>query len=154
MKITKIINKLNTSALLLSLFFCSIQNAAAECAAGSVTVKGPLYTVTMDANRLVTFQKQIGTIVKKAALRSDCVSYTTYTISGTNGLTHLEGTQLLLSGKNDFTSPTPAAIYLPVINGSIDRTVTASGAQTGINSDPISIYQGSTLVMKVKQPWK
>lgn len=138
----------------LAVLFCIAQDAYAGCAAGSITLRSSLYIVTVDASRLLTYQQQIGTVVKKAALRSDCVGYTTYTISGTQNLPYPDGTQLLLLGKNDFTSSTPAPIYFTVVNGSINKTVTASGAQTGINSDPFSIYLNSTMVMRVKQPWK
>ncbi|ESS69683.1 hypothetical protein MGMO_129c00030 [Methyloglobulus morosus KoM1] len=154
MKTTNIIRNLSFSLFVLSLLFSNNQSAFASCASGSVTLKAPLYAVTIDANRLVTYQQLLGNVVKKAALRSDCVGYTTYTISGTKNLPYPNGTQFLLIGKNDFTSPTPAAIYLAVANGSIDTTVTASGAQTGINSDSFSIYLNNSMVMKVKQPWK
>lgn len=138
----------------LGLLFGFGRNANAQCVAGSVTLKGPLYTVTVDASNLITYQQQIGTVTKKATLRSDCVGFTTYTISGTRNLPYSNGTQLLISGKTNFNSPTPAPLYLTVNNGSIDATVTASGAQTGINSDPFRIYFSSLLVMQVKQPWR
>ncbi len=153
MKTTEIISKLNLNLLALSVFFCCAHNADAACVAGSITLRAPLYIVSVDANRLLTYRQQIGTVVKKAALRSDCVGYTMYTISGTQNLPYPEGTQFLLMGKNDFTTPTPTAIYLYENNGSIDKTITASGAQTGSNSDSFSIYLGSSMVMKVKQPW-
>jgi len=151
---TKKPHNLNLSLFALSLLIISgIQSAYASCAAGSVTLRAPLYAVTVDpATRLVTYHEPaIGTVEKRAALRSDCVGYTTYTISGTR---NISGTQFLLMGKNDFTSSTPAAIYLNVVNGSIDSAVTAAGAQTGINSDSFAVYSGSAMVMKVKQPWK
>lgn len=148
------INKLYLILLVLGVLFFGAQSAYAGCVSGSVTLRSSLYIVTVDASRLLTYQQQVGTVVKKAALRSDCVGYTTYTISGTQNLPYPDGTKLLLMGKNDFTSPTPAPIYLTVVNGSINKTVTASGAQTGINSDPFSIYLNSTMVMRVKQPWK
>jgi hypothetical protein len=150
---TKKLHNLNLGLFALSLLIISgIQSAYASCAAGSYTYRAQLYAVTVDsATRLITYHEQIGNVEKRAALRSDCVGYTTYTISGTR---NISGTQFLLMGKNDFTSSTPAAIYLNVVNGSIDTTVTAAGLQTGINSDPFAIYSGSAMVMKVKQPWK
>jgi hypothetical protein len=154
MKTTKLINHLCLSIFLIGLLISGIQRAEAACVSGSVTVKAPLYTVTVDASRLLTYQQQIGTVVKKAVLRSDCVGYTIYTISGTQNLPYNDGTQFVILGKNNFNSPTPAALFLSVVNGSINTTVTASGAQTGINSDPFSIYLNSTMVMRVKQPWK
>lgn len=140
--------------LALGLSFGFAQNASAQCASGSVTLKAPLYTVTVDASNLLTYQQQIGTVTKKATLRADCVGFTTYTVSGTKNLPYANGSQLLISGKNNFNSPTPAALYLTVNNGSIDGTVTASGAQTGINFDPFRLYFSSLLVMQVKQPWR
>ncbi len=136
------------------LSFCSGQSAWAGCAAGSITLRAPLYTVSVDASRLLTYKSEIGTVVKKAVLRSDCVGYTTYTISGTSGLNYANGTALLVMGRNDFTSPTPKALYVYANNGSVDSTVTASGAATGLNSDPFSIYKGSVMEMRVKQPWR
>lgn len=130
------------------------QHALAGCAAGSITLKAPLYTVSVDASRLLTYQSLIGTVVKKAVLRSDCVGYTTYTVSGTSGLNYANGTALLVMGRNDFTSSTPKAIYIYANNGSVDSSFTASGAQTGINSDALSIYNGASMVMRVKQPWR
>lgn len=138
----------------LGLMFGFSQQANAQCAAGSITLKAPLYTVTISASNLITYQQQIGNVTKKATLRSDCVGFTTYTVSGTKNLPYANGTQLLISGKNNFNSPTPAPLYLTVNNGSIDGTVTASGAQTGINSDPLPIYFGPLQVMRVKQPWR
>lgn len=154
MKTTTRLSNLNLNFIVLSLFLIGSQRAEAACTAGSITLKAPLYTATVDASRLLTYQQLIGSVVKKAVLRSDCVGYTTYTISGTRNLPYNEATQLVLLGKNDFTSPTPAALFLTVLNGSIDKTVTASGAQTGINSDPFSIYLNTSMVMRVKQPWK
>lgn len=153
MKTTAITRKLNLNYLVLSMLLSCSHSAYAGCVAGSVTLRAPLYIVSVDANKLLTYQQQIGTVVKKAALRSDCVGYTMYTISGTQNLPYPEGTQFLLMGKNDFTTSTPTALYLTVNNGSIDKTVTASGAQTGSNSDSFSIYLGLSMVMKVKQPW-
>ena len=151
---TKNPHNFNLSLFALSLLIISgIQSAYAGCQPGSFTLKAPLYAITMDSSRLVTYQQLLGNVVKKAALRSDCVGYTTYTISGTKNLPYPDGTQFVLMGKNDFTSTTPAAIYLTVANGSFDTTVIASGAQTGINSDSFGIYLNN-MVMKVKQPWK
>lgn len=154
MKTAKILSKLYLNLIVLGLLFSIAQGAGAACVSGSVTLKAPLYKVMVDASRLITYQQLIGNVVKKAALRSDCVGYTTYTITGTKNLPYNDGTQFVLLGKNVFNSPSPAAIFLTVVNGSIDTTVTASGAQTGINSDPFSIYLGSTMTMRVKQPWK
>ncbi len=154
MKSTHLIKNLTLNLFVLGLFFSSVQNSHAGCVAGSVSVKAPLYIVTVDASRLLTYQQQIGTVAKKAVLRSDCVGYTIYTISGTQNLPYAEGTQFVVLGKNNFNTPTPTALFLPVVNGSINTAVTASGAQTGINSDPFSIYLNSTMVMRVKQPWK
>jgi hypothetical protein len=154
MKTTKTLSNLYLNLLALTLLFSVAQSAGAACASGSVTLKASLYTVTVDASRLLTYQQLIGNVVKKAALRSDCVGYTTYTITGTKNLPYSDGTQFVLLGKNIFNSPSPAAIFLTVVNGSIDTTVTASGAQTGINSDPFSIYLGSSMIMRAKQPWK
>lgn len=140
-------------SLALCLPLIAAERAEALCAAGSLSFKAPLYSVTVDASKLVTYQQQIGSVSKKAVLRSDCVGYTTYTITGTQNLPYPEGTQFVVL-KNVFNSPTPAAITLTVVNGSINGTVTASGAATGINSDPFSIYLDGAMVMKVKQPWK
>jgi hypothetical protein len=137
-----------------SLLLGGSQIASAACAAGSVSLKAPLFIVTVDANRMLTYHQQIGTVAKKAVLKADCVGYTTYTISDTKNLAYPNGTQLVLLGKNDFNSPTPAAIFFNINNGSMDKTVTASGAAIGINSDPFSIYSGPSMVMRVKQPWK
>jgi hypothetical protein len=153
MILTKLLSK-QCFCLFILTFYSVIQSAGAACVAGSITMRAPLYTVTIDASRLLTYQRQIGTVAKRAVLRSDCVGYTTYTISGTSGLAYANGTQLVVLGKNDFTSLTPRALFLTVNNGSIDSTITASGAQTGINSDPFSIYFGSSMVMRVKQPWR
>jgi hypothetical protein len=154
----KTTNNLNCTLLVLCLFFIDVQQVGAAtstpCVAGSVTLKAPLYKVTVDASRLITYEQLIGNVTKKAVLRGDCVGYTTYTITGTKNLPYGEGTQLVLLGKNVFNSPSPAAIFLTIVNGSIDTTVTASGAQTGINSDPFSVYSGATMVMRAKQPWK
>jgi hypothetical protein len=158
MKTNKVIHNLNLSLFVLSLLISGIESAYAACTSGSITVTAQLYDVKVDpVTKIITYlhpNEPIGKVVKKAALRKDCVGYTTYTISGTKNLSHPEGTQFVLSGKNDFTSSTPAAIYLTVVNGSIDTTVTAAGAQTGINSDSFSIYLDNSMVMKVKQPWK
>jgi hypothetical protein len=154
MNTPKITNTLKLNFLVFSLFLVVNQTANAECTAGSITLKAPLYIVTVDASRLITYQQLIGNVVKKAALKKDCVGYTTYTISGTTNLPYLDGTRLVVQGKNDLTSPAPAALSMTVVNGSINNTVTASGAQTGINSDSFSIYLDSTMVMRVKQPWK
>ena len=158
MKTTKTIRNLNLSLFVLGLFISGIQGAYAACASGSVSVSADLYDVKVDpATRIITYlnpKVPLGKVAKKAVLRKDCVGYTTYTISGTKNLSHPEGTQFVLSGKNDFNSPTPAAIFLTVVNGSINTTVTAAGAQTGINSDSFSIYLDNSMVMKVKQPWK
>lgn len=129
------------------------QASAGTCVAGSITLKAPLYIVSVE-NKLISYQQLIGSVTKKAALRKDCVGYTTYTITGTQNLPYPDGTEFLVMGKNDFTSPVPAAIFLKVANGSIDSTFTAAGAQTGINSDPLNIYMGSQLTMRVKQAWK
>ena len=155
MKTTKILRLLNLNLFILSLLLIGTQRAGAECVSGSVSVKAPLYIVTVDAaTRILTYQQQIGNVAKKAVLRRDCVGYTTYTITGTQNLPYSEGTQFVVLGKNDFNSPSPAAIYLTVVNGSINKTVTAAGAHTGINSDPFNIYLGSSMVMRVKQSWK
>lgn len=130
------------------------RNAHAQCAPGSVTLKVPLYTIAIDASNFITYQQLVGNVTKKATLRADCVGFTTYTFTGTKNLPFANGTQLLISGKNDFNSPVPAPIYLTVNNGSIDGTVTASGAQTGINSDSVRLYLSSLPVMQVKQPWR
>lgn len=140
--------------IMLAAFVGAQQTYAATCVAGSITVKAPLYIVSVDANRLLTYQQLIGNVTKKAVLRKDCVGYTTYTITGTQSLPYDEGTEFVVMGKNDFNSPVPAAIFLKVENGSIDKTFTAAGAHTGINSDPLSIYLGPQLVMRVKQSWK
>ncbi len=153
MKMTKLLNNPNLNVFVLGLLLMGVQNVEAACSPGSITLKAPLYTITVDASKLVTYQQQVGNVVKKAVLRSDCVGYTTYTISGTKNLPYLDGTQFLVFGKNDFTSPTPAAIFLTAVNGSIDTTVTAAGAQTGRNTDSFSIYSGTSVVMRVKQPW-
>jgi hypothetical protein len=154
MKTTRIISTLNLNFLVLSLLLTVAQQAGAECVAGSITLKAPLYTATVDASRLITYQKLIGNVVKKAALTKDCVGYTIYTITGTKNLPYPDGTRLVVVGKNDFNSPTPAALAMTVTNGSIDSTVTAAGAQTGINTDSFGIYLDSTMVMRVKQSWK
>lgn len=147
-------NKLYPVLLALGLLFGFTQNVHAQCASGSITVKAPLYTVTVDASRLVTYQQLIGLVTKKATLRKDCVGFTTYTVSGTQNLPYSNGSQFLVFGKTDFTSPTPKALFLTVNNGSINGTVTASGAQTGINSDSFRLYFNSALVMQVMQPWR
>jgi hypothetical protein len=154
MKMSALSNKLHLLLLALGLLFGFTQNAHAQCASGSITVKAPLYTVTIDASRLLTYQQLIGTVTKKAVLRADCVGYTIYTVSNTQNLPYSNGTQFLISGKNDFNSPTPKALFLTANNGSINGTVTATGAQTGINSDPFRIYLNSTQVMQVMQPWR
>ncbi|NOT11912.1 MAG: hypothetical protein HOP23_08785 [Methylococcaceae bacterium] len=153
MKTTNVLSYLNLNLFVLCLLLIGTQRAEALCASGSVTLRAPLYLVTVDASRLLTYQQQVGSVVKKAVLKKDCVSYTTYTISGTQNLPYLDGTQFVVL-KNVFNSPSPAAITLTVDKGSIDTTVTASGAYTGINSDTFGIYLDGAMVMKVKQPWK
>jgi hypothetical protein len=154
----KTTNNLNCTLLVLCLFFIGVQQVGAAtstpCVAGSVTLKAPLYKVMVDASKLITYQQLIGNVTKKAVLRGDCVGYTTYTITGTKNLSYADQTQLVVFGKNDYNSPTPAAIFLTVLNGSIDKVVTAPGAQTGRNSDPLSIYLGASMEMRVKQPWQ
>ncbi len=147
-------SKLCLVLIALGLLFGFTRNANAQCASGSITVKAPLYIVTVNASHILTYQQLVGLVTKKATLRKDCVGFTTYTISGTQNLPYANGTQLVISGKNDFNSPTPKALTLTVNNGSINTTVTASGAQTGINSDSFRIYLGATQVMQVMQPWR
>lgn len=158
MKTTKTTRNLNLILFVMSLLISGIQSAFAACASGSVSVSAQLYDVKVDpATRIIAYlhpNEPLGKVSKKAVLRSDCVGYTTYTITGTKNLSHPESTQFVLLGKNNFNSTVPAAIYLTVVNGSIDTTVTASGAQTGINSDSFSIYLNNSMAMKVKQPWK
>lgn len=154
MKTNFITNKLTLKLFVFTILLCGTQIASAACAAGSVSFKAPLFIVTVDSSRIITYHQQVATVAKKAVLRSDCVGYTTYQITGTSNLPYPDGTQLVLLGKNNFNSPTPAAIYFTVNGGKMDATVTAAGAATGINSDAFSIYSGPSMVMKVKQPWK
>jgi hypothetical protein len=154
MKTTRIISSLNLNFLVLSLLLTVAQQAGAECVSGSISVKASLYIVTVDASRMITYQQLIGNVAKKAALTKDCVGSTTYTITDTKNLPYPDGTRLVVVGKNAFNTPTPTALAMTVTNGSINGTVTASGAQTGINTDSFSIYIDSTMVMRVKQPWK
>jgi hypothetical protein len=155
MKTTKTMRKFNLNFLVLSLFLTVAQQVGAECVSGSISLKAPLYIVTVDASKFITYQQLIGNVAKKAALTKDCVGSTAYTITGTKNLPYPDGTRLVVVGKNDFNAlPTPKALAMIVTNGSIDGTVTASGAQTGINTDPFSTYIDSTMVMRVKQSWK
>lgn len=151
---TALSNKLCLVLLAFGLLFGFSHHAQAQCASGSITVKAPLYIVTVDASNFLTYQQLVGLVTKKATLRKDCVGFTTYTVSGTQNLPYPNGAQLLVSGKNDFNSPVPKALFLTVNNGSINGTVTATGAQTGINSDSFRLYLNSGLVMQVMQPWR
>ncbi|MDA1342499.1 MAG: hypothetical protein O2966_01180 [Proteobacteria bacterium] len=99
---------------------------------------------------MITYQQLIVNVSKKATLRKDCVGFTTYTITDTKNLPSPDDTRLVVVGKKAFDAPVPTALAMTVTNGSIDGIVTASGAQTDINTDPFSIYIDSTMVMRVK----
>lgn len=126
--------------------------ASAECAPGSVTLKADLYTISIDANRLITFNAKVGLVTKKATLKADCTSTTSYTISGTNGkVPYPNGTVFQPVGSVNFLN----AGTITVVNGGVDATVVGSGLQTGINSDSFALADSTGVRrMQVKQPWR
>lgn len=153
----KTIENLNKMLLTLALFSFLIgfgQAAQAACAAGSVTYRAPLYNVDYDpVTRVVTYLDQIGTVTKTAVLRSDCVSYTSYRISGTQGLPYADGTLLVMLGKTTYSVVPPTALTFPVNGGSANGTKTASGLFSGTRTDSCSLYVGNQMVARCKQPW-